>query len=419
MERRETRQSAELFPDPQQTAAWFAGVLEVGATSGIGVAQYTNKGGHLRIQTLPYLEIHSTYPPMLDKLQMIYGGMKKPKFWCKSGKVAAEIISETYDFTVARQDHALAMINWLNAETAEEEIKIAHDIENRGWQQRGTQEAYQSLISNPAFVAGVLDSRASLYSTPASHHQTLKVQVSSKNVALLSELKSNFGGYVRITEPAGTVIKHGDISFETQADSWAWDLQGSQAINLIAFTHDFMQTPAPENWAYKRLEERQVEEMILAERIKDHVRSELEKVKTGEIPRITNDPALAKIFSIDKKRVSRYLRQTLTASELTTRYAAIRSFARRSVDASLAHQIVDYIKDEVARFQSGQVERISYLEELGDEFGIGDRAVARHVVPLLDTELKQARADILRSQISRERNLAYWQKQRKENPQSN
>lgn len=409
----ESVKNAQSFlPKSQATSAWFAGVLEAGAIAGISVTEYNDKRGFLRRKTQPYLEIHSTYPPMLERLQSIYGGMRKPRFWNKGGRVAAEIVAETLPFTVARQDYVLAMGNWLNAENVDEQIAIARDLEGRGWQQRGNPHDYQELVTNPAFLAGILDSRATMYQRSAGRYHTLAVQIPSKNVALLEQLRDNYGGSIRVTDPAGTTIDHGAVSFKTRVDSHVWDILHTSAIDLVRYAQQFIQTPPPEGWDYQRGLEKAEEEQQLAQKIAEHARAEIVQLRTGELGQLSTNAGLAAMFKIGSVRISRYLEDILTPEELKARSDIIKQFAKRSVDAISTRQIAEHIRQEVESVQRGERDRLSYREELAELFGVSLKALKRHVIPSLDPDLQAARSTILRSQVVRDRNLAYWQTQR-------
>lgn len=409
------QQALELFSTPQETSAWFGGVLEAGAITGIGVSQYTDKRGTMRVKTQPYIEIHSTNNQMLNRLHAVYGGTRKPRFWNKGGQVAAEIVATTDPFTVARQEHGLAMQNWLNAESIDEKVEIARDLKGRRWQQKGSISSYMDLLASSAFVAGVLDSRAYIATRPSRHYHTLSIQLASKNIALLNALESRFGGRTRITEPAGTIVNHGDVVFETKTDTHVWEAIGSEAIGIVKFASNYLLSSLPEEWSYQRMPERQEEVQQLTERVAKHIRMELQLLSAGEIPQLSTDATLSETFGIDKVRISKYLKQALTPDEQSVRLTNIRRFAKRSIDAIAARQIAIHIEQEVSAFQEGKIDRISYKDELADMFGVSARAIKRHVLSHLKSDLQSARLDILRSQITRERNIVYWQRQREEN----
>lgn len=406
-------QARQLFIDSQATVTWFAGTLEVGAIATIGVSQYRDQRGILRDKTQPYIEIHSTSQPMLDRLYAVYGGMRRSRFWNKGGQVAAEIVASTLPSTVARQEHALAMQNWLNAETIEEKIVIARDLQAQpAWQQRGDEEAYQDLLTNPTFVAGVLDCRAYIGLRPSKNYHTLYIQITSKNLALLNSLESKFGGWTRMTEPAGIEVHHGDVVFATQIDTHVWEAVGSEAIELVTFASPFLQTSPPEGWGYQRAIERQEEVQQLAERIAEQARREMEQLRAGEIPKLSTDPVLAEMFGIYQRTLSQYLRRILTPAERKARYDTIKRFARRAVDAVRTREVVEYLTEELLAYQRGERDRLSYGDNITERFGISRKVLTRHIIPQLDPEVSSTRLAILRSQITRERNLAYWQRYR-------
>lgn len=407
-------QVKELFANSNVTSAWFAGAIEIGAIIGIESSQYTDKRGFFRTKTQPYIEIHSTSAQMLDRLHSVYGGMRKPRFWNKGGQVAADIVASTENFTVARQEHVLAMKNWLDAESIEEKVDIAADLKETEWQKKGDTAKYKSLLENPAFTAGVLDSRGYVALRPSKNFHTLYIQVTSKNKALLDALESSFGGKVRITEEAGTQVGNGAVVFQTQTDTHAWDIVGSRAIDLAQFASKFLQTPPPQDWNYQRIVERQEESKQLAKKVTEKARKEFQLLQSGEISQLSTDPVLGKAFHIGQRRVAHFLKQELTPDEQKKRRDNIRRFARRKIDAVMARQITAYVEGEVSAVLGGQSDRISYREELEKKFGINKKAFQRDVIPQLSEAIQLARSAILKSQITHERNLAYWKRQRGE-----
>jgi len=402
----------ELFPDQKDTASWFGGVLEAGATASIGVSNSTDKSGHQRIKTLPYVEIHTSSQPMLDRLHRTYGGMRKPKFWSKGGKLAAELVGATFPFTIGRQEHALAMKNWLLAENLDEQIAIARDLKGREWQQTGDLLAYRELVKNPAFVAGALDSRAYIATRNLQNDHTLTIHMGSKNIPLLNALRSIFGGQIRIAKPAGTQVKHGDNIFQTKVDTFSWVLLGSEAIELCKFVADFVQTPLPERWDFKRSVELHVERIQFAQTVAKKAMMELQQVQAGELGKPSSDEELAANFGKNIKTIKSLLEKVLTPAEQKIRRDTIDRYSKQSTDAVLDRQIVAFIQEELSALQSGETERISQNNELAQKFGVSARVLSR-ILDQLPPDMRSVRLTKLRSQITHERHILYRSKKQK------
>lgn len=402
----------ELFQDTETTEAWFAGVLEIGAISGVQVAEYTDKKGFERRMTQPYIEIHSGSQEMLNRLYTVYGGMRKPRFWRKGGRVAAEIVASTDSYVVARKEYSIGMKNWLDEEDIEGKISVAREIQGLGWQEKGETGSYESLLRNPAFVAGVLDSRGYIAIRTSNNFHTLYIQVNSKNKTLLDALELSFGGKVKIMDKEGTKVGRGTVVFQVLSDTHSWEVRGSKAINIAQFCREFLQTPLPEGWNYQRLVEREEEKRGLAKRIARQVRRELKWKKKGKISRISPNSILRKQFGVGFNIISQALRQELTPEEKKARRGLINRQAKLGVSPIVAQKIVEKLVQEVLDYKEGRIQRLSYREDLVRDFGISMAQFHHHVLPKIDSNLRRSRSEILKSQISTERNLRYWKNKR-------
>lgn len=315
----ESKDQPFILPDSQATAAWFGGAIEAGGTVSIGVSSYW-KSGARRVKTQPHIEIHSHDQLMLRRLYEVYGGSIKDLFWGKGGYTAAEIVASTLPYTVARREHALAMQNWLNAENIDEKVRIAGELKGRAWQEDSEPESYAELLRNPAFVAGIFDSRGYMQVRTAHTDRDKEdhaqyVHVGSKNIGLLKALESHFGGVVKVVKPAGTIINTGDTSFETQVDTIAWEVLSSKALNFLQFVGPYLQSQLPEGWDYQRSVINEQRTQVLIERILARIRMELDQFEAGDVDRVSTNASLAEAFGIHKSTVSGYLSTRLTREE--------------------------------------------------------------------------------------------------------
>lgn len=403
----------DIFSDDQILAAWFGGILEVGATATIGVSEYFDKKSEVfRTKTLPYIEMHSHDRTMLSKLHETYGGQLKPRFWGKGGYIAAEIVAATLPSTVARTEHALAMQNWLNAEHLDEKIAIARDLKGRSWQQDSEPESYASMLKNPAFVAGVFDSRGYMGIRTARTHSTSEdhaqyVHVGSKNIGLLEALRAHFGGRVRVTSPAGSVTEYRERVIETYVDTTAWEVLSSEAINFLRFAYPYLQTTLPEDWELQKSVEKRKMSQQLAERLAEQVRRELAQLEANAIDALSTDAMLADSFGVHKATVGRYLRRMLTREEKKTRFSTLIASSKSTVDSADIRKMIADIEEEVTAFQQGRIDKLSLREDWTERFGITASILDSRVLPRLDPQLSPIRRAALRSQITAERNRNY------------
>ena len=406
------KQSPEVFRHPHTTAAWFAGVLEVGATASFSITEHRAKNGTIYPKTLPTVEIRTADEQMRQKLYDAYGGTNRPRYWSKAGRVAAEIIASTYPYAVARKEHAAAATMWLEAETVNEQIMIVQEILGSRWQQRGDEDEYRKLLENPAFVAGLLDSRGYIAIRTGNGYHQLYIQTTSKNVHLLNSLEESFGGRVRVTEPENTDVDHGKVVFVTTADTYVWDALGPNAINVVTFAAPYLQTKLPDNWEYRRSVERDQEDLQLAHNIAEYIKRELGLVQAGELARASSSPVLQAHFQISKKRLVRLLNMVMTPDLDEDWRKSVRKSTKATFTEQKIREIHEFIAQEIADFQEGKIDRISYGDEIAQRFEVNPKAIKKHIFSSLETGLKETRRAIAASQGTRERNVVYWKSKR-------
>ena len=390
----------EVFVDPEATAAWFAGVLEVAATATIGISHEKQRDGSIKVRTKPLLDI-SCSPALIDRLQGIYGGQNRGAAWRKSGRAAAEIVASIQPFAVGRKQHSGAMQTWLTSGYTSEQLDIARSIQETRWQDTADASEYEHLLDNPAFLAGVIDNRGMVF---RKTNGTLGLNIYSKNKALLLAMERKYGGKTVVNDEGGKEVRIGDVEFETVTDSEAWMLTCGRAREVIASAAPYVQEPLLPGWDESILDEQKKERDAFSSQVGDYVREEMRLLREEKIPRISTDHVLAAHFNVGVKKVRLALKRTLTAQEYQQRRDTIKRLSKISVDVVTNLAIRRYITQEVQDVLEGRKRNVTSLEDLAAMFGTSGSALQRQVIPHLDPEAYAQRLHFIRSEVMRVRN---------------
>jgi hypothetical protein len=388
----------EVFVDPEATAAWFAGVLEIGATAFLSDTTDVREGGRRVPKSLPGVHIHSTSEKTIDVLYAQYGGTRQRRVWKKHGKIAAEIVASIEPFAVARKGHARAMQRWLAATTPTEQVEIAKELQATTWQAYGNKEVYKERLVNPIILAGVLDSRGYI----ARRQRDLYIEVTSKNTELLYALSDLHGGRVRITDEKGTLVDHESVSFETTVDSYVWETFGSNAIDVVRTAAPYLQGILPDSWDYRKSAEIQRAKNEEDLRIIAYVREEMKQFEEGKIGRISSDFELTRKLNIGIMVLRRAFRSFPSVEQIERR-KIISQLTGRKFDILQAKEKAAYIAQEVREFQEGKRDTVSVTADLVTYFGVGEDVITLYILPQLSPDVYQMWRAILNSQGARRR----------------
>ncbi len=183
----------------------MTGLLEAGGHMGINVS---HGEGELRTdgtrkaltRVRPVVSHSDTRPEKLRTLQSLFGGSflpeKRPNKknsinWQVRDNGALEIASLIEPYAISRKNIIAAFRNYEAAATLEEQINIANAARGRHEFAGVTIDDYAEAANEPAFLAGVFESRAAInYSEFGSE----LVRFGSKNESLLRAVQRENGG---------------------------------------------------------------------------------------------------------------------------------------------------------------------------------------------------------------------------------
>lgn len=390
--------------DPTTSARWFAGALEVGGTVGLGIKR--GKKGY--ITASPFITFTDSNEQCNQNLKQEFGGSippSNPREWRLSGYKAAEIIANLEPYVVSRREIVLAVQNWLNSDTAER-VEIAQQMKGYNRYQVGSMEEYARIVTDPVFVAGVLDNRGNIYPSSDKGYISPRVAVQSRNKGLLDALQKQYGGRVVLNLEVGTKRTLGKNIIEAKRNSYEWVVTTAQARNLIQVTSDYLKLPPYGGWDKRQIEVAQQERASQATQVNEFIMEEIEKFKKGEISTISTAKDLATKFSLSHRTTKRRL-ATLPPDMRKQREAIIRSTHTRVLTEKDATNLVEAITQELEEYAEGKRQRLTYNDDWARQAGVGVHLIERYVIPRLSAEIQSSREHLLRSQATRDRNKKY------------
>ncbi len=200
MSERQKKENQELHQ--KQATRWTAGIFESAGTMRFHIGE---------IMTDPIIEYTKSDPSISDRLISLYGG--QPYFrrltrgtsskWHLAGEEAIQLAKSLGSLAPSRASFITIATNW-EAMSLAERKKAASDY-NTKRETTTTSPMYSKLVRDPAFMAGVLDARGSLYIGEEDGKKYHTVEVSSTNITLLNALKTAYEGSVTITSDASGV----------------------------------------------------------------------------------------------------------------------------------------------------------------------------------------------------------------------
>lgn len=205
----------------------------------------------------PYVGFQDTNEKFVDKLVEIYAGTKtshrKSYLFNLTGYRAAELIVRTEPYVaVSRKRYTIAAKNWLDADGAKR-LEIAETMKGYNRYEGGSKEEYETLVADPAFVAGIVDSRGFISILKSQDHGYPLIRIISKNRHLLDALQELYGGTIGISVEVGTKINIGDRSSEVNEESYELKLGNENARKLISKTKPYLKKQPYDGWDYTRI----------------------------------------------------------------------------------------------------------------------------------------------------------------------
>lgn len=391
----------------QQEALWLAGVIEAGATVAIGIQRKTSPSGHEDIRAYPFISISDNANPQFrHELKSKLGGSVTGSEWRLSGYKAAEIIAETEPYVHSRLEQVMAVRNWLEADTTEAKVKIAEDIKGHDRYNDTSSEDYVDLINRPAFVAGVIDNRGSIYPHIDKNYVYPRIEITSKNKALLDALAKKFKGEVIITKEKGTETDIEGRQFTTKTDSFALTFSQKANADIIRFALPHLKVQPYAGWDEYQSVENAAKRLATQQKILDLITQELSSFNQGVTSQLSTAEEIAAKFNLTHRTTLRYLR-TLPQELRQQREQLIRAHHRRKLASDDVATLVEAITREVIDYQQGNRDRLTQNGQWARLANVGNHIIARQIIPLLDPDIASIRQHALLSQTARDRNEVY------------
>ncbi len=396
-------------PEPQERdenvmSRWLAGALEVGGTMAFAIQR--SKKGYVR--AYPFISFSDSNQQFIQYLKItLRGGSippSRPWGWRLSGYKAAHLISSMEPHAVSRHEMVLAVQNWLNSETAER-VQTAEEMKGYDRSKDTSVESYSKLVQDPAFVAGAIDNRGSIYPVHDKHYVVLCVSIYSKNHSLLLALKEFFGGSLRISSHEGEEKKIRDRDIKTKKNSYMWRVDASTARKVIGFTLPYLISPPYEGWDKLLIDEISQRKQNKTNRIVLFVQNELERFQLGELSRLSTNAEIARKFKLSERTAQRRM-SALPKKTREEREKIIKSSNQQALTEAEIASLINSINQETQDLVDGKIDRLTTNPELAENCGIGIGSL-NAIMKRLPKEIKIVRQRAILSQAAIRRNEKY------------
>ncbi len=218
--------------------AWLAGIFEVGGAIYFEIRS-TRKESGVYTYSYPFLKLTDKDPNKMQRFQRIVGGRVNvnkrtgSSNWYIMGKSAVDLTTNMSSHAPSRRAIIEAFENWEVADKVER-IGIAQEMMTHNRIDIVEQGDYEDLVRDPDFLAGVIDSRGSIYMCElvnASKNPLRrglygwvfpKLNIHSTNIFLLEALKNEYGGYVGVAYRRGEEVKKFNREYVSENTSAQW-----------------------------------------------------------------------------------------------------------------------------------------------------------------------------------------------------
>lgn len=383
----------------QAELAWLAGLCESGGSLYFAIQQRSDRD---YMNAYPYITIQSAKTEVKDYLYNRYQGADSPAepgTWRLGGFRAAELIVAMKPWLSTRNEFVVAVENWLNTEDAAERVTIAEDNKNQDRFKTPTIEDYQKLLADPAFLAGVLDNRATIYAGNTRGWEHPRVSITSMHIDLLVALYNLFGGSITVKQAAGEEKTINGKTFQTKRDSYSWNVSAAKARAVIALALPYLRIKPYEGWDVKLSETKKiaVEEQI--QLLQEYVENEISEFEAGERFTLSTNEELAGVFELSHTTAKRRL-SSLPSELRLTRERIIRSTHHSILNPMQIHDMVSKISNEVAEYEAGVRQSFTGNKELAEQLGVGVHILNRNVMPQVPQDQARLRQQVINSQTT-------------------
>lgn len=209
--------------EPEAIRQWIGGFFETGGGIGYEVRKK---------YAYPYIHYTDNNKLKIEQMEKTFGGNfrqvcnENSYEWKIRGQKAAEFVLRGENFMPSRKNILPSFPDWINA-TREERMFIAQNHRAKDRSPTSIVD-YSDLIINPAFLAGVLESRGAYYDGRRTGAKRLMVM--SWNEALITAIQQKYGGTIIDNQTAKTRSLSLEIS---KADTLQRIYEGTKDFYLI------------------------------------------------------------------------------------------------------------------------------------------------------------------------------------------
>lgn len=237
----ETRRKEPTYPDLKEAvilsqAPWLAGTFETGGSMSIALSRRPQNGAgeNQTKNVVPFLSRNGK-KNALDYLKDLFGGRVRHQKgmswqWELAGTPALLLARQMKPYSPSRQTAIRAFEDTELAASYYDKKQIADNLKENGLLDEVTVDQYRELVRNPAFLAGVFDTRGHVYKIEKSGYL---VYFYSSNRPLMEALELATGATIDINCEAGTEVTVRDRVFVTERDSLKLPLTTSQTQMLL------------------------------------------------------------------------------------------------------------------------------------------------------------------------------------------
>lgn len=238
----------KLVEPIHQQAAWFGGAFEIGGSPHFFIQRQNGKDRY----SYPRIALHdsefSSVRRLKDQFTGVVGKDNKDSWrWSVAGGVAVLIVQSMERFAPSRSEYIHAVSNWADANSLDERVEIAKDMRGHHRLLNFDPVAYEELVTNLQFVAGVIDNSARPYFPPTpketkipDYQGRIYINIYDSNKPLLCALSNEYGGDVFLFKDAGSEFNFRGRASVLQNDTYQWRIASADSRKLVTRVRPYL-----------------------------------------------------------------------------------------------------------------------------------------------------------------------------------
>lgn len=222
------KESVEISPSRR---IWLGGAFEVGGGIYYSIHERDNA-------VVSHIEISDSSPTVLEKLHRELGGSFRPRsksksfVWIVSGHEASHVAISMNPFAPSRRGIIDIIEELGRNKNPKERVAMVRRFREEEVADSTKAEDYSELVRIPEFVAGVIDVRGAVYSSPVVPRHPPQLRVHTTNKPLVEALIREFGGEMTLDSSKGSIVAG---RYVTKKDGLHWALGMEKTAGLYQF----------------------------------------------------------------------------------------------------------------------------------------------------------------------------------------